>query len=293
MQFWQAISFAPPDQLEGIAKGAEAAGFTGLAIPDHVVTPLRIESRYPYAPDGAVIWDPAAPYPEPWSLACALAQVTGRLRFLSYVYVLPLRDPFSAAKSISSAALLTGERVVAGVGAGWLEEEFQLLGRSFHERGARMDEMLEVMRALMTGRPVEHRGKYFDFPPVQLSPVPGPAVPIWVGGHSDAALRRAARADGWVGANLAESAIPPLLERLERARAEVGRPGGEFAITLAVETGPTLPLCRRLAALGVTGLVVPTWLARGEEPSSLAHKLEGLARFGDEVIRALRPRGDV
>jgi probable F420-dependent oxidoreductase len=287
MQFWQAISFAPPEQLAEIAVGAEAAGFEGLAIPDHVVTPMRIDSRYPYAADGAVIWDPAAPYPEPWILAAALAQVTRRLRFLSYVYVLPLRDPFTAAKSLSSAALLSGNRVVAGVGAGWLEEEFRLLGRAFRGRGERMDEMLEVIGKLMAGGPVEHRGKHYAFGPLQLSPVPDRPVPIWVGGHSDAALRRAARADGWLGANLAEPAISPLLARLARARESVGHQTGDFAIALALDVEPSAVLCHRLAALGVTGIVVPSWLARGEEPSSLAQKLEGLDRFGREVIEPL------
>lgn len=83
MEFWQAISYAPPEQLLGIARAAEQAGFTGLAIPDHVVTPARVESRYPYATDGEIFWDPAAPYPEPWILAGVLAQATSKLRFMT------------------------------------------------------------------------------------------------------------------------------------------------------------------------------------------------------------------
>ena len=284
MEFWQAISYAPPEQLPGIARAAEQAGFTGLAIPDHVVTPARVESRYPYAPDGEIFWDPAAPYPEPWILAGVLAQATRRLRFLTYVYVLPLRDPFSAAKSISTAAFYSDDRVVVGVGAGWMEEEFRALGRPFHDRGRRMDDMLAVMRKLLGGGLVEHHSAFHDFAPLQLAPVPKRPVPIWVGGHSDAALRRAARADGWVGANLLERDAAGLLRRLERFRAEQGGPRRGFAITLAPSEAPTPALCRRLAALGVTGIVIPTWLARGEEPSSLEHKVATLRRTADELI---------
>ena len=284
MQFWQAISYAPPEQLQGIARAAEEAGFTGLAIPDHVVTPARIESRYPYATDGEIFWDPAAPYPEPWILASVLAQVTQRLRFLSYVYVLPLRDPFTAAKSISTAAFYTGNRVVVGVGVGWMEDEFRVLGRPFRDRGRRMDDMLVVMRKLLAGGLVEHHSEFHDFGPLQLSPVPTRPVPVWVGGHSDAALRRAARADGWVGANFDEGDVALVLRRLERFRGELAGPRRDLAITLAPNQAPTPELCRRLAALGVTGLVIPTWLARGEEPSSLEHKVATLRRTGDMLI---------
>jgi probable F420-dependent oxidoreductase len=286
VQFWQAISYAPPEQLLGIARAAEQAGFTGLAIPDHVVTPARVESRYPYASDGEIFWDPAAPYPEPWVLAGVLAQATRTLRFLTYVYVLPLRDPFTAAKSIATAAFYSDNRVVLGVGAGWMEDEFRALGRSFRDRGLRMDDMLVVIQKLLGGGLVEHHSGFHDFGPLQLSPVPTQPVPIWVGGHSDAALRRAARADGWVGANLSESDAAGLLDRLARFRDELERPRSDPSIVLAPDEAPTPERCRRLADLGVTGIVIPTWLARGEEPSSLEHKIATLQRVGDELISA-------
>ena len=287
MQFWQAISYAPPEQLQGIARAAEEAGFTGLAIPDHVVTPARVESRYPYATDGEIFWDPAAPYPEPWILASVLAQTTLRLRFLTYVYVLPLRDPFTAAKSIATAAFYSDNRVVVGVGVGWMEDEFRVLGRPFRDRGRRMDDMLVVMQKLLGGGLVEHHSAFHDFGPVQLAPVPTRPVPIWVGGHSDAALRRAVRSDGWVGANLDVNEVAGVLRRLEHLRGALAGPRRALAITLAPNEAPTPELCRRLADLGVTGIVIPTWLARGEEPSSLEHKVATLRRTGDELIARL------
>ena len=287
MEFWQAISYAPPEQLVGIARAAEACGFTGLAIPDHVVTPVRVASRYPYAADGEIFWDPAAPYPEPWILASVLAQATRQLRFVTYVYVLPLRDPFTVAKSVSTAAIASHDRVVLGVGAGWMEDEFRALGRPFRDRGRRMDDMLVVIRKLLAGGVVEHHSEFHDFAPLQLAPVPARRVPIWVGGHSDAALRRAARADGWLGVNYDEGEVAPILARLGRYRAELGRGAAPFAVTLAPNAPPTPDLCRRLAGLGVTGVVIPTWLARGEEPSTLEHKAATMSRIAEEVISEL------
>jgi probable F420-dependent oxidoreductase len=284
MQFWQAISYAPPDQLVELARTAEAAGFTGVAIPDHIVTPVRIESRYPYTPDGEILWDPSAPYPEPWILAAVLAQSTLQLRFMTYVYILPLRDHFSAARSIATAAIWTGDRIVVGVGAGWMADEFRVIGRSFPDRGRRMDDMLVVIRKLLAGGAVEHHSEFFDFEPVQLAPVPKATVPIWVGGHSTAALYRAARLEGWVGVNYEESEIPPLLQQLAEARRRSDCGPSDFAITLAVNDVPDAALCRRLEDRGVTGVIVPSWLALGEEPSSLEHKRAGLLRFGERVI---------
>jgi probable F420-dependent oxidoreductase len=287
MEFWHAISYAPPEQCVGIARAAEEAGFTGLALPDHLLTPLRVESRYPYRVDGEIFWDPTAPFPDPWVLAGVLAQATTRLRFVTYVYVLPLRDPFTAAKAISTAAVLSGDRVVLGAGVGWMEDEFRAVGQSFADRGRRTDDILELLRKLLAGGPVEHHSEFFELPPVQLSPVPKRPVPIWIGGHSEAALRRAARCDGWVGVNYDEAEIGALLGRLARARAAAGRAGARFDVVLAPNAPPTPELCRRLADQGVTGIVVPTWLARGEEPSTLEHKAASLRRLGDEVIAKL------
>lgn len=288
MQFWQAISYAPPDQLIELARTAEAAGFTGIAIPDHIVTPVRIESRYPYTADGEILWDPSAPYPEPWILAAVLAQATKHLCFMTYVYILPLRDPFSAARSIATAALYSGDRIVVGVGAGWMEDEFRVIGKSFADRGRRMDDMLVVIRKLLGGGPVEHHSEFFDFAPVQLAPVPTAAVPIWVGGHSDAALRRAAGSEGWVGVNYDESEIPSMLRRLASARRGSEPRSSDFSITLALNGVPDKATCRRLEGLGVTGIIVPSWLALGEEPSSLEHKRAGMLSFGESVISQWR-----
>jgi probable F420-dependent oxidoreductase len=290
MEFWQAVSFVPVDELDAIARAAEAAGFAGLAIPDHLMIPAKVQSRYPYAPDAEIVWDPAAPFPEPFALACMLGACTTKLRFLTYVYVLPLRDPFTAAKGISTAAVLTRNRAVLGVGAGWMEDEFRAVGASFRDRGRRFDDLLVILRKLLSGRPAEHRSDWYQFPLVQMSPAPTAPVPVWIGGHSEAALRRAARHDGWIGVNYEEADIAPILQRLRALRAEAQRPDSAFSITLSTNAPLDVELCRRLAAQGVTGIVLPTWLGeQGKLP--LEQKLATLRRTGTDIIARVNQPG--
>ena len=131
MEFWQSIAVMQVDHLVEVAKIAEEVGFAGVTVADHLVKPREIRSAYPYTPDGKPFWEADESFPEPWVSIAAIAAETTRLRFLPYVYVLPIRDPFSVAKAVSSAAVLSGDRVILGVGVGWMEEEFQLAGQAF------------------------------------------------------------------------------------------------------------------------------------------------------------------
>src|SRR6185503_4496640 len=112
------------------------------------------------------------------------AAVTTRLQFVTGVYILPLRHPLEVAKSVASIALLSGNRVGLGVGAGWMREEFDVLGREFKGRGKRLDEQIEVIRKVWRGGMVEHHGTHYDFPPLQMSPAPTALPPILIGGQS-------------------------------------------------------------------------------------------------------------
>ena len=200
MKLWQVVSFSEPEQLLGIARAAEEAGFHGVLLSDHLFFPGRLASRYPYSADGKPAFDGTTPFPDAWTTIAAMAAVTERLHFATMVYILPLRHPLEVAKTVGTAALLSGGRVALGCGAGWIREEFDALGVEFETRGARMNEMLDVLRKAWTGKMVEHHGRFFDFAPFQMSPPPPAQVPVYVGGLSPAALRRAARlGDGWIG----------------------------------------------------------------------------------------------
>jgi probable F420-dependent oxidoreductase len=188
-----------------------------------------------------------------------MAAVTERLRFMSYVYVLPMRDPFTVAKQVGTVACLSGGRIAFGVGAGWLTEEIALLGVDPRSRGARMDEMLEVMTDLWHDGRAEHHGRFFDFPEVGMFPVPDQPVPVWVGGRSDAALRRAVRHDGWLGMNYDLEEIERLLARLARLRADAGDARDEFEVFVIANESPSVELLRRLDDSGVTSTMVMPW----------------------------------
>jgi probable F420-dependent oxidoreductase len=288
MEFWQAVSFTEPEQLVEIAKCAEEVGFTGMGLAEHLVTPGTIESPYPYTDDGAIWWDPEVAWPEPWAMASVLASHTTTLRFITNIYILPLHDPFTAAKSVSTAAYLSGGRVTLGVAVGWMAEEFALTGQDFHTRGRRCDEMLEVMQKLFAGGMVEHHGEFYDFPPMQMSPKPPGRVPVYVGGDSEAAYRRTARWDGWFGGGpYMPEEVGPKLAHMRELRVEQGATG-DFGAIVGLKVPPNLDVFKRLQDEGVTGICNVPWYYQGTPTSDIQFKRDSLKRFADEFIDPLR-----
>jgi probable F420-dependent oxidoreductase len=295
MQFWQSVHGVETAQVIQVAKLAEQLGYAGITFGDHVVKPVSYQPAYLYSDDGRPPWDPAAlgprwtpPYPDPWILSGVLAQVTTRLRFMPYVYVLPLRHPVLVAKQVATAAFFSDNRVVLGIGTGWLAEEFELLGQEWTSRGARCDEMLEIIAALMTGSDTAYHGRHYDFETVRMAPVPSKPVPIMVGGHSDAALRRAAGADGWLGIDYDIDDLAPLITKLNRHRRELGTAGKPFDIFAVVKSGIDAGALARLEELGVTMTQDYAWLYKGTPTSSFEHKRSTMERFAERWI-ASRP----
>ncbi|MCL4685189.1 LLM class F420-dependent oxidoreductase [Myxococcota bacterium] len=286
MKFWQVVSFSEPEQLLDIARGAEEAGFHGVLLSDHLFFPGRLESRYPYAPDGKPGFDGTTPFPDVWTTIAAMAAVTTRLHFGTMVYILPLRHPLEVAKSLGTTALLSGGRVALGAGAGWLREEYEALGVDFGTRGKRFDEMIDVLRKVWTGEMVEHHGRSFAFGPLQMSPAPPTPIPIWIGGTSDAALRRAARlGDGWVGTGQHPDELPQLLGRLRAQREKAGRGSVPFETIVPLVVAPDVDLLQRLEAEhGVTATTAWPFSYTIGPRSTIADKRDAMRRFGNEVI---------
>jgi probable F420-dependent oxidoreductase len=281
--------YAPAANFVELAKVAEEAGFDQVSLSDHVLYPGTLDSAYPYTPDGKPMFSPGTEWPDVWVMTGALAAVTTRLTFVTHVYVLPARNPFVVAKAVGTAAFLSGDRVQLGIGAGWMKEEFDLLGQPFAGRGRRMEEMVEVLRALWRGGMVEHHGEHYDFDPVEISPVPAMPVPILVGGHSETALRRAAAiGDGWMGVYYSMEELRGYVERLERYRKEVGREHLPFEITASVLAVPTTSVCDELDEMGVTTLITSAWLMEGLDGSSLDENRDALRRFGERYIQPVR-----
>ena len=285
MRFWQAVTLEPMDQRIELCRTAESAGFAGVTVGDHIVTPAHIVSPYPYSQDGEVSWDPAALFPDPWQTIAVMASATTTLRFMTSIYILPLRDTFSAAKAISTAAVISNDRVVLGAGVGWMKDEFALTGQAFADRGARIDEMIEVIHALLEGGMVEYHGRFHDFPPVQMSPVPARRVPVVIGGDSAPALRRAARNDGWMTSPHRLDDFPDLVARFRQAQMDTGREGADANVVALLAEEIDLDGYRRLRDLGITDVIFPNWLSAGRTDLSLADRQRLLENRAETVIR--------
>jgi probable F420-dependent oxidoreductase len=219
-----------------------------------------------------------------------MAAVTRKLRFYTHVLKLPLRHPLLVAKTVGSAAVLSGNRVGLGVGLSWIPEEATFCGVDYATRGARADEAIGVIRSLLRGGMVEHHGVHYRFDRVQMSPAPTEPVPIYVGGHSEAALRRAARlGDGWCSAMTTEDETRRFVARLRELRAELGRSDAPFEIQVSTLDAFDADGYRRLRDLGVTDVITQPWLLYGGGPfASLEEKKDGIKRFADDILHRLR-----
>lgn len=284
MKFWLGASFADADQFIELARAAERCGFDTLTLSDHLFY-ADFATPYPYSRSGKPRWDARTHWPDVWVTIGAMAAVTSTLRFSPNVYIAPARDLFTVAKQVSTAAVLSRDRVTFGVGVGWCKEEFIGTGQDFHTRGRRLDTMLPALRSLWSGETVTLDG----LPPLSISPTPAAPIPVYVGGDSDAALRRAARlGDGWIGNRIyTEEQFDVVLNSLGRHLAEGGR---SIDIIAPLAVMPDAETYRRFEAKGVTGtMAAPWWLATAEEKSrygegTLDLKIATMERFAEEII---------
>ena len=217
-------------------------------------------------------------------MMAAMSMVTSRLRFMTYVYVLPLRDPFTIAKQVGTTAIVSGYRVVLGVGVGWLLEEFAGVGTDPHNRGRRTDEMLEVIGDFWADGYAEHHGEFFDFPRSGMFPVPEQPIPVWVGGKSRAALRRAAGCDGWLGMNYDLQEVYQLLDTLAEERRRRGDDREDFEVLVAANAPPSAELYGDLASRGVTATLGAAWRPGDPAFADIADKRAALERFAERFI---------
>ncbi len=285
MQFWQALAFTHPDDLLELAPVCEEAGFEGIMLADHLFSPEHYVSRYPYDDSGEAPFDGNTPFPESFATISALSQVTTTLRFLTNVYILPLRHPIEIAKDLSTAAIFSKNRTILGFGAGWLREEFEILGVPFEGRGKRMDEQLPIIQRLLAGEVVEARGEFYNFDALRMNPLPTQKVPMWVGGMNRAALRRAGQyGDGWTGAGTSFEQTVEILQTIRAERARFGREREPFdcLIPLTEELPPDQ--MARLIELGMTGTV--SWPLEFQLPpgSTLEDKKAKLRELGETLI---------
>jgi probable F420-dependent oxidoreductase len=296
---------ATRDAILGLAREGERLGLHSAMVADHVVFPLSSDSAYPYTLDGKHPGGGDAL--ESLSILGVVAGATERLRLVTSVLVLPYRNPVLTAKMVASLDVLSGGRITLGVGVGWLKEEFEALDSpDFERRGAVTDEWLTIFKQLWTTSPASFAGRFYGYTDIRAEPFPTqkPHPPIWVGGHSRAALRRTARhGDGWhpVGAIAASPLLPDemraLLATLKQMTEAEGRDFASLTISYKAPlydaavpdrdgsrrsfSGTPQQIAddiRAFAGIGVHELIFDF------RASALAESIERMQRFASEVV---------
>jgi probable F420-dependent oxidoreductase len=256
---------------------ADRLGYESAWIPEHLVIPIAMTgsphagSDHPPIPANIPVFDV-------FSYLGFLAGKTEQIHFGTQVYNIGLRHPFVVARAVTTLDVISEGRVEFGIGASWLQAEWEAVGLDFSSRGRRVDEAIGVCQRLWSEEVVEHHGEFFDFAPVMFEPKPvqRPWPRLHIGGDGPAALRRAAlMGDGWIPMNHTADQIPPEAARMAQLRSDAGRPG-TVEITLMAGDASADDL-RRLADLGVGRALVVPW-------RSSKDALDGLARFADEVL---------
>jgi probable F420-dependent oxidoreductase len=287
MRFSYAESMCDPGFYVSLAKAAEAAGFTTFLVPDSVLYPEASDTRYPYTPTGDRRFLEDKPFIEPFSLIPALGAVTSKIRFATFVLKLPIRSPVLVAKSVSSVAVLTGDRFSLGVGASPWPEDFTACSQDWTTRGRRMDEMIAIIRGLLAGGFFEFHGQDYDLPRIKMCPVPARSVPILIGGHAEPALKRAARiGDGWMHAGGDPAALSACLERLKELRQEYGRESVPFEVHASSLDAYDVDGIKRLEEVGVTDVVVGfrNPYTKRQDTQTLDEKIDLIRQYADNVI---------
>lgn len=283
--------------IAGFARTCESLGVHSLWVSDHVCWPADIRSRYPYTEDGSFPASPGMGWLDPIGTLTFIAGCTQRVRLGTTVLILPYRPPVATAKQLATLDVVSGGRLILGVGVGWMAEEAAVLGMPWDHRGARADEQLEIFARLFADETPSYDGEYYNFPSVGFEPKPiQQPLPVWVGGATPAAFRRAARFGHGFHAAFQPLAVVEREWAAVRTECEaLGRDPAELTLSLRLYLDPE---CRmepeksiaggpaemrdRLAALRAAGVshVVLDPVARG----GVAGRLDAVRAFMADAI---------
>lgn len=288
MRFSYGEVMCDPQYYIPLAIEAEAAGFHSIVVPDNLGFPFSFDTSYPYTQSGDNSFLEDKPFIEPFTLIPALGAVTERLRFTTLVVKLPVRPAYLVAKQATSVAVITNNRFAFGVGLSPWPQDFSICNEDWKTRGPRMDEMIQIIRGFAKGDYFEFHGRYYDIEKFKMCPVPTQPIPILIGGHSEAGLKRAARiGDGWMHAGGDPQDLGRLLARLHELRQEYDRSHLPFEVHAIPKNPFDLDGIKRLEELGVTDVVVQLRNVYGADTQTLTEKTDLLRKYADEVIHAL------
>ena len=269
------------DHLTQFAQHAESAGWYALLLSDHIAIPAAMQSRYPYRTDGRFPLAPADPILEPIVTLSYLAAATSRIRLGVSVLVLPYRHPVLNAKMLATLDAISNGRLILGAGIGWLAEEFAILDANYTARGAVTDEHIRILRALWTNDNPDLAGAHYQISGFQIAPRPAqrPHPPIWTGGVSPPALRRAAQlGDGWHGVRQTPDDIRQVVAQITHLRTSAGLSMDNYQFSLRAGLDITTAPLDGAARTPLRGA-----------PQQIAADLDAYANAGLNII-ALEPR---
>lgn len=287
MRFTFAEAMTQTEYYVPLAQAAEEAGYTSMTISDSLIYPKESDSTYPYTDTGEREFLEDKEFIEAMILATHIFAHTTTLRLTPFVLKLPVRPPVLVAKQAASVAVLSNNRLGLGVGLSPWPEDFTAMGVPWRARGKRMNECMDILRGLTSGEYFGYEGEFFSFAPMKQSPAPTEKIPLLVGGHSDAALRRAVRkGDGWMHAGGDGEELDRLLTRLAEIRAEEGDTRDDFEIHVISYDAYSLDGIKKLADKGVTDCIVGFRVPyiKGPDTEPLQTKIDNLNRYADSII---------
>lgn len=289
MRFTLNLTMLDPTQYIPLAQAAEEAGFYAVSVPDSLFYPEQAIGEYPYHEGREFLED--EPFIDPLIAIAAMASATSTIHFSTFVIKLAIRDALLAAKAVLSTAVMSNDRLILGVGLSpWLDD-YRHCNVPWEGRGKRLDEMIEILRGLQGGDYFEYHGEHFDFPRLKMCPVPAQPVKITVGGHSEPALRRAARlGEGWVAANVTREQMRGLLGVLDDYRKEFGSDRNHDFIVQGMLSDIEVfePRGYREAQdMGLSDITLSLWGVYEPEQLELPERLDRIERFADEVLAKL------
>ena len=285
MKFAIPLSMLPTDEIKQLAIAADEIGYDFLAVSDHLIHPETFSVPYPYTDDGSVRWEQGTDWPDPINALSFLAGATKKIRFYTSVYVLPARNPLRVAKEVSTLDVVSNGRFDLGIGMGWMPEEFEAGGQEFQRRGARADEMLEIMKLLWSGKMVDFDGRFFNFKKLEMLPAPKKNIPIYVGGFSEPALNRAARHDGWISDMHSLEELETLIKKVNLKRSDFSENKNYEYICFTCWDAFSMEGFKKMKKIGVTTMTTYPWMLYGTmNDAPLEQKIEGMQKFYNEII---------
>lgn len=286
MRFSYQIGMCEADHYLPLVQAAEAAGFHGITIPDSICYPQEASSKYPYNKDGSREFLESVPFMESLIAVSAMAAVTSKIRFATFVYKLAVRQVAVVAKQVQSIQALSNNRFDFGIGISPWEEDFAVCGVPWDKRGKRFDEQIDVLRGLETGEFFGYDGELIQMPANKMCPAPTQPTPLLIGGHAEAALKRAARVgDGWMCAGADMEQLEGFIKRINQLREEYGTADRPFRIYTTGQDAFTDAGIAKLEQIGVTDVIIGFRNVYEMEPDKpLDEKIAQLQWYANEFI---------